>query len=637
MIAALVVSALLLVIGGGTGAGYLIIRNQAQQLQDQLTKEVRLGQSDLEAAKTSLSQANVSHDPKLIPVAKEHFMAAKADFQAAIHLADGSQLLHEIEQLPGVGPTARSKHMAVDGIAGMGLAISNAGFDLSELVGRMIQPPASGSQQGRTLLNILQDTSSSIATIRGELAKADATAATVDVHVLPADQAKTFAKARATIGAALASIDEFESLVPVLTELLGGNGQRNYLIEQVNPAELRPGGGFIGTYSVLRADHGTLTLLRSGSSTDLAYPRPLIGQPGYVAPPGPMKQLVVFDKSWSFFDSNFFPDFPSNALAGERFAQPRLGMHIDGVVSIDYYTVAKMLELTGAVRVPGYSLSLNSANFVSTVVSYDLSAITSPEADAEHKAILSAVAGPLMGRLTSLPPASWPAVVVALNDLVSQRHLQVYFNNATVQSQFNKFGWSGVLNQAAGSDFMMEIESNLGGTKANYFVTRHYALSLTKAGDVLHHRLTVDLTNAMPYDYRPHDFYRVYAMLLVAKGSAMSDNLTPLIYRNGPPPAGTTRIDGWTLIPGYGNRAQAVFTWDTAWAPAPDSQVSIYWQKEPGTVVDRIDVTWNASGGKTFKVAGDLGQDRIITLLPGGVTMTPGHLAQATLPSLNLG
>ena len=60
----------------------------------------------------------------------------------------------------------------------------------------------------------------------------------------------------------------------MLTEVLGGNGARNYLIEQVNPAELRPGGGFIGTFSVLRADHGALN--QSGLVT---HTRSLIREP----------------------------------------------------------------------------------------------------------------------------------------------------------------------------------------------------------------------------------------------------------------------------------------------------------------------------------------------------------------------
>src|SRR5579859_4882364 len=186
---------------------------------------------------------------------------------------------------------ARSRHVAVDGIADMGVAISDAGLELTKLDGQLIKP-SGGGQVGSVLLNVLNQTSASMAVVRADLTAAAKAAATVDPRVLSVSQQATLVKARATIAAALAAVDEFKQLVPIITEVLGGNGARTYLIEQVNPAELRPGGGFIGTYSVLRADHGSLKLVRSGDATDLIGTRAAVGQPGYVLPPGPVREFV---------------------------------------------------------------------------------------------------------------------------------------------------------------------------------------------------------------------------------------------------------------------------------------------------------------------------------------------------------
>ena len=109
---------------------------------------------------------------------------------------------------------------------------------------------------------VLDDTNRSLLAVRKDLDLAGKAAARVDLEVLPAGQQATFVKAKATIVSGIAAIDEFERLVPVMNELLGASGARTYLIEQVNPSELRPGGGFIGTYSVLQADHGSLKLVR---------------------------------------------------------------------------------------------------------------------------------------------------------------------------------------------------------------------------------------------------------------------------------------------------------------------------------------------------------------------------------------
>ena len=622
---------IVVVLAGGSGIAYITVDKQAKDLQAQLAVHLQAGQSELEAAKTSLKGASLKHDQVSITQAKSNFAAAKTEFALASQIADGSVLLRNLEGLPSVGGAVRSRHVAVDGIAKMGIALAEAGLDMADFEGKLITPPDKGTSAGRKLLAVLGTSKGAIADARLKLGDAQTAAASVDIRVIPSGQQAAFIKARGTIDSALAAIVEFERLVPVLTEILGGNGARTYLIEQANPTELRPGGGFLGTFTVLKADHGTLTTVENGTSGLLSYPRANQGAPGYVAPPGPLHELLG-PVSWSFFDSNFFPDFPSNAKSGERFAQPKLGRAINGVISIDFYSVAKMLELTGPLPVPGFGITVDSKNFVPLVVQHDLAQ------DAIHKAILSAVTGPLVQRMTKLPAASWPALMSALNDLAQTHHLQAYFNNGTVQAEIDRFGWSGTLNPTKGHDFMMEVESNLGATKANYFVTRHYTVVLTHTGSVLHHKITVDLVNNMPYVYRPNEFYRAYISMFVSSNAAgLANNLRPTNYPDPKPPAGTRLLAGWLNVPGYGNRGQAVFEYNTPWQADNQGNDVIYWQKQPGTVNDLIDLVWSNRAGHSFKAKAVLSLDLAITLSPTGVIINAGHRAQATLPSLSLG
>jgi hypothetical protein len=624
------------ILGGGGGASvlaYSTVKAQAGQLQAQLTVHLQTAQGELEAAKASLKSANSTHDQALIAQANVHFTSAKVQFMVARQIADSSQLLQRLEAVPAVGDLARARQLAVDGIAGMGVAISDAGLELANLDGQLIKPATSGGQQGRTLLSVLNQTNSSLVIVRGDLDRAQKAAAQVDIQVVPVSLQATFLNARATIISAVAAADEFARLVPIITELLGGNGARTYLIEQVNPAELRPGGGFIGTYSVLRADQGTLRLIRSGDAVELIGTRARPGQPGYVAPPGPLRESLLQNTSWSFIDSNFSADFPSNAKAGESFAQPWLGAHIDAVISIDYYTVAKMLDLTGPLSIPGFGITVNASNFVPLIAQYDLA--NSPA----HKAILIAVAGTLMNRVATLSPDHWPALIAALNDLAAARHLQAYFNNSNVEKEIDQFGWSGTLNPTNARDYMMEVESNLGATKANYFVTRHFTVELTRSGGMLHHKVTIDIVDNMPYSYRPGEFYSAYLRLYVSdSASSARDNLRPAKYPNPAAPAGMRMIDGWIpTIHGYGHSAQAVFEYDTPWIADGRGEGQIYWQKQSGTLNDAVDVKWNDGNGHSYTVSGDLNQDRVINFSASRVSLTAGRPAQAKLPSLSLG
>src|SRR5438270_3309096 len=127
-------------------------------------------------------------------------------------------------------------------------------------------------------------------------------------------------------------------------------------------------------------------------------------------------------------------------------------------------------------------------------------------------------------------------------------------------------GWSGVMKATAGADYIMEVEANLGATKANYFVTRSYTLELTRDKVVLHHTLTIDIGDDMPYADRPHEYYRAYIALYIGDNSRNANaNLAPPYYRNAPYPPGTVLVDGWMLIHGYGHHHTVVFSWDTPW------------------------------------------------------------------------
>ena len=88
---------------------------------------------------------------------------------------------------------------------------------------------------------------------------------------------------------------------------------------------------------------------------------------------------------------------------------------------------------------------------------------------------------------------------------------------------------------------------------------------------------------------------------------------------------------------GYGNGKTMVFDWDTPWLPNHRGEEQIYWQKQPGTVNDTVDVIWHDGNGRTFQTSGDLAQDRVITLAPRGVTLTQGQLGTFQLPNLSLG
>jgi hypothetical protein len=185
----------------------------------------------------------------------------------------------------------------------------------------------------------------------------------------------------------------------------------------------------------------------------------------------------------------------------------------------------------------------------------------------------------------------------------------------------------------------MEVESNYFGDKTNYFLTRRYTVELTRRGTSLHHKVTVDVVNKEPLGTEDRVVYKADFRLYVgSSASSASHNLRPVKYPNPAPPPGTQLLDGWLPdVTCCGGQGHATFEYDTKWSTTDGGIYELYWQKQPGTVSDSIEVLWTDGNSHTYRISGDLGQDRVITLTPIGVTLSVGQLAQVRLPSLSLG
>lgn len=625
------------------GAAFVSGRHEVHALTAQVVVELRAGQADLESGKARLKLAQSQHKPELIQQASADFQTARRHFAAARGVVDRSTLLGLASDIPVVGSYARSRKAAVDAVSDMGIALSDGAGKAAD-VDLLLTRPTPGQGGAPHLLAVLNQAQPLLRGIVDDLKHAQADANAVDVRVLPVGQQATLASAKHTIATGLAGLTEFQRLAPVITEILGGNGPRTYLIEQVNPAELRAGGGFIGTVSLVRADHGKLTIQFSGDTATFdGFPlgaQPWQGAPGYVAPPNTFTGFYQ-GKSWILQDSAFFPAFSSNAYWGETFAAKVRQVHPDGVIALDYYAIQSMLAVTGPITVPEFGVTFDSKNFADAVFQRSL------VRDPTHKTVLAATAVPFIDKLSSLPADRWPDLVKVMNEAAGSRHLQAYFNSQPAEAEMSRIGWSGQLNPLGVQDFLFETEDNMGGSKANHFVVRHYGLTLSQVGGVLHHHVVLDIQDNTPpiaiYGPEYYTYVRFYtgasaSNLHLTPQSSEYRSTIPADYRNSDIPPGYKLTDGWIFIDvGYGlsGHFRLVFDYDTPWTADTGGVHTMYWQKQPGIPGDRIDISWKINGA-THSASATLDVDRVITLKPNGLTIDPGQPATAHLPGLSL-
>ncbi len=150
----------------------------------------------------------------------------------------------------------------------------------------------------------------------------------------------------------------------LLPPMLGSAGQRSYLVLFQNPAEVRATGGIFGSFALVTADNGKVTIVDQGSSTrDLGYFDPPVGEISG-------NELALYGQLMNQYpqDVNFTPDFPTAAGLFAQMYQVRTGTTVDGVVAIDPVALSYMLEGSPGVDV-GQGLTMTSDNLVETLLS----------------------------------------------------------------------------------------------------------------------------------------------------------------------------------------------------------------------------------------------------------------------------
>lgn len=184
------------------------------------------------------------------------------------------------------------------------------------------------------------------------LAESDAAFRPVAEDVQDIDASSLFGRLRRPVAAAQQQLVEVGGVLSsanraadVLPEVLGTTGPRTYLVAVQSNAEIRPLGGVPGTWLLVQAENGRITILETGSSSDL----PQLDAPATSLTPqetGLYGTTVATD----FRNSMLNPHFPRAAeLASAIFAAHR-GVEVDGVLAVDPVTLAYLLVGTGPIE-----------------------------------------------------------------------------------------------------------------------------------------------------------------------------------------------------------------------------------------------------------------------------------------------
>lgn len=333
-------------------------------------------------------------------------------------------------------------------------------------------------QQNGKLDTVLADLKKALYASSANISKAKNLTADIDASSLPEDKRPAYSEFQS-------KLPEFEKLVSdaigytdFFEKLIGSGGDKKYLVMFQNSTELRPTGGFPGTYGVLTFRDGRLR----DFDVDDVYN--LDGQqPKDVIPPFPLQHITP---NWGMRDANWFIDFPVSAQKIIEYYKKASGTDVDGVLTLSPTMVADILKIVGPIEMPEYGYSINDENFISTLQEE----IEYGDNRAQPKTIVYDMAPKLLEKIYSANADEWMGIFNIFVAGMERKDVLMYFKDFSLQSFVAEKGFGGIVANS-GTDYLMVSISNVKGSKTDRYTENSYDLATRFEDGKAIHRLEI--------------------------------------------------------------------------------------------------------------------------------------------------
>lgn len=393
-------------------------------------------------------------------------------------------------------------------------------------------------------------------------------------------------------------------LVGLAPKIIGEKERKTYLLLFQNNMELRPTGGFIGSFGLVTFEKGRLLdfEIMDVYSAD--------GQlRGHVDPPIKLKEFLG-QENWYLRDSNWDPDFPTSAQRAKWFLEKETGRSADGVIGLDLFVAQRFLKTFGEINLPDYNEKINEKNFFDRAQFHN--EVGFFPGTTSKKDFLGAVSRAIFERLKNAKPEELAKTGMDVLTSLEEKDILVYTDDTEAMKVFSKYNWDGGFkklkcppagvagNPPAGGeklkcyeDYLNIIEANVGVNKVNYFLERSLEIKTKINYDgVVEKKLIINYENKSPSELFPGGKYRNYLRLYVPKDSLLQD------CRIGDKECDIEEtkehertVFGFLVEVPAGERQQVQVTW-TLPETYDQGQYRFFLQKQPGTRNDKILVSF---------------------------------------------
>jgi len=374
------------------------------------------------------------------------------------------------------------------------------------------------------------------------------------------------------------------------TEVLTGLSNGKFLILFQNNTELRPSGGFIGSFAVAETKDAKLANIYF--DTNIYKRDNTFSVSNFIEPPTALKTI---NGNWTMRDANWAIDYAEAAQKVAWFYNEEGGTPVDGVIAIDTTFFEKILKVVGPVELKEYNTTITSENFAENVqYKIEKEYFNDPRnwSINEPKSILKDLMMEIFSRVQNKKYLF--EIVKTINSSLSQKHILLYFNNKEMESVVKDKNWGGTVVEPNASDYLYINYANLGANKSSLKVKENIALENVNLANKNVDKLTITRTNQSENEW-PYGNNKNYVRIAVPKGAQLLS-----IYEDGRDIIGdaNTTEEGNKTVFGFWleTKAQTSKVWEITYelpSKFVGSKYSLYWQKQPGTLGDDLQVIAN--------------------------------------------
>jgi hypothetical protein len=410
----------------------------------------------LEQASQALLHLAISQkaaSAKDLPNTQSQLEQSAANFnQAKIELDDVNVL---VKSLISILPETNKQFTTATNLMTVGEKLSSSAAVLTEA---LEQIKINNSLSDLNLTDNLKILKDHLDLVMPDLQSASQDLDGISVEELPAEYQDKVVLLKSSVPQIVNNLGYFNSASDLLLKLLGETSKKRYLILFQNNNEIRPTGGFIGSYALVDIDRGNVTKINipGGGPYDLKA-----GLNAEIESPLP---LHIVNARWEFQDANWFADVPSSAEKLSYLFEKSGGPTFDGIIFINATLIEQLLAITGPIDLPEYNLQINQTNFINTVqkeveINYD-------REENKPKQIIADLTPLLIDRLLQSDNQKIMDLLNTFLTALNQKEIQFYFTDFDLETFVNQNNWGGKLKETE-SDYLDIVSTNIAGEKTD--------------------------------------------------------------------------------------------------------------------------------------------------------------------------